>query len=395
MFLILLSACTSANNQILTQTPTQTLTSTPTTTLTPTPIPLANLEGVLFFDYNGSGLLEENEPPIVSFKVCVKAKDICVDTDENGHFIFENIASQGTEILLSFVDPNANKPVLAFRYINHWKSEVVIQAYEMDGIQIPEQHLNDTEVIPLANGISTKAGNDDKIGLMQGFLTHPLQPEAIANLHHILGFDHDPRKGFVANYAGDLYRCPDSPYCNPIDPTKLKTNIPLFAGVYDSHVGYDFMFPREKDKYYFLASMPGIIDISIGNYGTVVFIEGSDLGFEFGPLVTNGEIYKAVVQKGEKVYRGQIIGLTGEAEYKAEHPEYRNTVALCANYEMTLLLGPQNPPEPDDYKPNSYEKDPFGVTDPNIPMNFPELEVYSSWTVFNSPQQPLVKWGEK
>jgi hypothetical protein len=208
----------------------------------------------------------------------------------------------------------------------------------------------------------------------------------------VCGFDHDPRKDFVASYAGDLYRCPDTPYCNPIDPTNLKTDISLFAGIYDSHVGYDFMFPKENDKFYFVAAMPGIADIWVGDFGTVLAIQGSGLGFEFGPVVTNGEIYKAFVQKGEKVYRGQIIGLTGEAEYKVEHPEYRNNVPLRGNYEMTLLLGPQNPSEPDDYKPNSYEKDPFGITDPNVPMNFPYLEIYSSWTVFNLPQQPLVTW---
>jgi hypothetical protein len=249
-------------------------------------------------------------------------------------------------------------------------------------------------MIPIRNGIITQAGNKDVTGLMQGFLTLPLPPDALASVHHINGFDHDPRKGYVMSYAGDTNRCPDSPSCIPIDPAKLNTDISLFAGIYDSHVGYDFMFPKENDKYFFMASMPGLIDIWVSN-GIVVSVEASGLGFEFGPLVTNGELYKPLVSKGEKVYRGQIIGLTGEYEYKAEHPEYRNTVALRANYEMTMLLGSQNPPEPDDYKPNSYEKDPFGVTDPNVPMNFPKLEVFSSWTVFNSPQQPLVYWIRK
>jgi hypothetical protein len=398
LFLLLLTGCASLNSTLAPtsthQTSTQTLTPLPTATFTLTPIQLVNLDGVLFFDYNGSGLQENNEPPIANFKVCINQKDVCVTTDESGRYLFKNIAPNETNIRLSFVDPNAENPVLAFRYINLWKAEIIIDSYEMNDIQVPEQHLNDTLVIPIKNGVTTKAGNKDSIGLMQGFLTHPLPPEALANLHHINGFDHDPRKGYVVSYAGDTNRCLDSPSCNPIDPAKLNTDISLFGGIYDSHVGYDFMFPKANDKFFFMASIPGVIDIWVSN-GIVVSIETSRLGFEFGPLITNGEIYKPLVNKGQKVYRGQIIGLTGESEYKAEHPEYSNTVSLRANYEMTMLLGPQNPPEPDDYKPNSYEKDPFGVTDPNVPMTFPKIEVFSSWTVFNLPQQPLVNWIQK
>jgi len=396
LFALVLTACQVATPALTpTDTPASLATFTSTFISTFTPIPLVDLEGSLFFDYNGSGLREDGEPPIENFGVCVKAKDICVNTDENGHFIFEKVAPEGTGVQLSFVDPDANIPSLAFRFINIWKANVVIPAYEIDGIQVPEQHLIDNDVVPLAKGLRTVAGNNDSIGLMQGFLTLPLPPSALDNYHHVLGYDHDPRKGFVVNYAGDTFRCPESPLCNPIDPTLLITELSRFAGVYDSHVGYDFMFPKNSDKYFFMAAIPGVVDIWVSN-GLVLAIKETDLGFEMGPDVTNGEIYKALVAQDQKVYRGQIIGLTGSASYFAEHPElpwfiYPNG----SNYEITLLLGPRDPPEPDDYKPNSYEKDPYGVTDPNVPMNFPELEVYSSWTVFNSPQQPLVSWSEK
>lgn len=73
----LFSACQPATpTPTPTDTPTLTYTPSPTLTLTPTnsPIPLVNLEGILFFDYNGSGLREENEPPISNFKVFYRQK---------------------------------------------------------------------------------------------------------------------------------------------------------------------------------------------------------------------------------------------------------------------------------------------------------------------------------
>ncbi len=47
-------------------------------------------------------------------------------------------------------------------------------AYEMNGVEVPEQHLNDTEMIPISNGVYIdQFKKENKIGLMQGFLTLP------------------------------------------------------------------------------------------------------------------------------------------------------------------------------------------------------------------------------
>ena len=37
-------------------------------------------------------------------------------------------------------------PATAFRYINHFKGWVDIAAYEMNGMQVPAQHLPDAEI---------------------------------------------------------------------------------------------------------------------------------------------------------------------------------------------------------------------------------------------------------
>jgi hypothetical protein len=154
-------------------------------------------------------------------------------------------------------------------------------------------------------------------------------------------------------------------------------------------VSFDWLFTG--DKYFILATLPGIFDTWSCN-GLCASVE-TNLDFESGPKVVNGEIFKNLVEREQKVYRGQIIGLSGSSEYSLEHPELNWFIPINgANYEMELLLGPQNPPEPDDLWSGGNQKDPYGVTDPNVPLDFPELEVFSSWTVFNFPQQPLVTW---
>ena len=420
----IISACSSNINISTTNTSRPTNTPKPTITTTQPP----PFKGKLFFDMNGSGLQDESsfildsnrlqdsrqplqtdllnainayekshsefkkgdlisisEPGLSGYQVCVEKE--CSTTSQDGSFSIPNKTGR-TTALLEITDPNANNPALAMRYINEWIRQVTIPAYEIDGEKIPEQYLNDTVIIQIKSGINISL-KDNNIGLTQGFLTHPLPKDALLTYHHVAGYDHDPRIGKVIGYSGDTIRCKDTPLCNPINSDKLNTDIPRFAGIYDSHVGYDFMFPRNNDKFFLTASLPGLVDIWVSN-GIVLSITNTNLGFSFGPQVTNGEIYKSLLEKNVNVLRGQIIGFTGEAEYKAEHPEYSNNVKWYANYEITMLLGPSNPKEPDDYKGDDksggLEKDLFGVIDPNVPLIFPDIEKYSSWTVFNLPQ---------
>jgi hypothetical protein len=268
-----------------TATPTPSPTRPPKPTATPTAEPVP-LEGRLFFDKNGSGLREDGEPAIANFGVCLG--DECVNSDAEGWFRFGDLgASTGGWVHIGFVDPNAQDPALAMRYINEWNGSVVIPAYEMNGVRVPEQHLNDTAITPLGRGTRLPAGEEAVVGLMQGFLTLPLTPDALSNVHHVLGFDHDPRQGTVVNYTGDSHLCLDSPRCSPIDPSMVRTAIVNYAGVYDSHVGYDFMFPPDNDMFLFIAAIPGVVDIWAGDYGIVLAVEAGGLGLERGGAPQN------------------------------------------------------------------------------------------------------------
>ena len=82
----------------------------------------------------------------------------------------------------------------------------MIEAYEMNGVQVPEQHLNDTEVLPIDEELSYKAGEEIELGLMQGFLTLPFPCNAPDSLMFISYSDSDPRTNYVINYLGETPR---------------------------------------------------------------------------------------------------------------------------------------------------------------------------------------------
>jgi len=223
MLVSALTACgpaPAAPTATATDKPTVTATHTPSPTATYTPMP--PLEGRLFFDMNGSGLPDEasfiydtvrladprqplqsdldksiddyvsaqpdlnngdimtiEEPGLSNYTVCVQAN--CAQTDAEGNFSLPN-PSGASSASIKITDSNAGTPPLEMRYINDWKGPVVIPAYEMDGVQVPEQHLNDTNIIPIENGTFIKLGADNNVGLMQGFRTYTLPTEAVMNV---------------------------------------------------------------------------------------------------------------------------------------------------------------------------------------------------------------------
>ena len=215
--ILVITSCTFA--------PTPTPTPTPVPSLAPTATPIPEpIAGTIFWDANGSGLQDETsfiipefdpvappyffellaangtnttafnpselatvpEPPIPGIGICLG--NVCTETDESGTFTLQPEQEQDT-YQLTFTDPNADDPTKAFRYINKWNGPVVIESYEINGVTVPEQHLNDTEVINLHQGLSNSMDMDLAIGFIQGYLTIPFSPSQIDKLIIWNGFD--------------------------------------------------------------------------------------------------------------------------------------------------------------------------------------------------------------
>ena len=205
---------------------TTTPTAVATTTPTDTPIPLGNLSGVLFFDRNGSGTIESNELPIANFGVCANieySEKTCTETNEKGKYFFKSISPLGSQISLSFADPNADNPSLAFTYINNWNGEKFIPSVEINGARIPEQNLQDTEVVPISRGVKVTVGNHNIIGLMQGLFTMPFPKSTEYSV--TTWYDLDSRVNHGLNWKGD------------ISTSKYDSK----AQIFDNHYGIDWL----------------------------------------------------------------------------------------------------------------------------------------------------------
>lgn len=344
--------------------PTETMTPSPSPTIvtpSPTPIPVYTLSGIVFFDYNGSGLQDAEEPGIQGAPVCIDSLEsvLCSISEADGSYLIGDIPGGSHKV---YVKSPTDEPATAFRYINKFLGWVDIPAYEMNGVQVPAQHLADTEIQPIDQPLRVTLNGDQnlEIALMQGFLTLPFKQEDFKLITKILGFDHDGRVGYVKDYKGNTTFCSFPPSCN--------------SGVSDSHPSWDYGCPIRT---FLIATVSGQFESwrsdndSLNAWVKPGFFIGG--GHEVASVY--GHLNKVLVNEGAKVYRGQIIALSGMSGTQWPH------------LDLALLFGQQNPPEPDDYIPVQYHKDPFGVS-PNVEVYF-GIERYSSWTVFNSPKFPL------
>ena len=347
---LIVAACNTATPSP-TSTPTLTSTPPPATTITPSPFPLVNLEGVLFFDYNGSGLRESEEPALPNFEVCIKAKDICVKTNENGKYEFKNIAPEETSFSLSIVDPNADAPTLALRYINYWKGKVNIPAYEKNGIQVPEQNLNDTVVIPIDRGITVITGAKNEIGLMQGFLTLPFT----CNTSYSVGssYDLDSTEGGARNWEGN---------------TKVIFAPVANGGTLDQHDGIDYLAERGTT---IISNAPGIVTFvgkssPLPGYSPALVVEITHIN---GYVTHFGHIDKQLVELGQSVSRGQRVAEVGSTGTSMVHLHWSLRI-ISNRFPHNPIVHPEKSMNFDPYQDLSNNTFTFWTKD-NLPQCLP------------------------
>jgi len=386
---IVLVSCAQASTPAPTNPPQPTSTSTPEPTFTPSPI---EISGLLFLDANGSGLRDDasficpetnatpksleyffpnictssnigklvtvQEPSLINISVCYN--DNCTTTGVDGVYSLSLYGiTDGEMINLKVVDPNAQTPELALKYFNKWNKAVVIPSTTVNGIDIPEQNLNDAKVYPLGS-ISAKVGAENQVGLTQGFLTLPFRDIDLENPIIWNGFDiygkPNDRDGNISNYYGI------SSKGNPF--------IPPIVGQLDSHSGLDFASPIGT---YTVASMNGAIDNIVRKDNEIALFltySGAPYWSNYGHLgATNPNL------NSKNVFRGQIIAETGDSGDNNTFFGSRKVPQL--HWDIAKYPG------------DSLYVDPFATT---IPLK-DGLSFYgnttSLWTVYNLPVFPL------
>jgi murein DD-endopeptidase MepM/ murein hydrolase activator NlpD len=302
--------------------PTSTATATTTPTATATKPP-AILGGYLFLDANGSGLRDNAsfvcpdaiatppslgyffssakcnpgqlvtvmEPGLAGFvlNATVNGQPITATTDANGNYrMVIPGGTDGQTVKMNIADPNAKDVALATRYINQWNKQVTVPAYEMNGVKVPEQRLNDTTTFPIAQGFSAKVGGSNQTGLMQGWVTLPILL-ADGNSYWISDWvDLNPNVGEVVNFYGNTDKYSGR---NGRWPT----------GTEDSHYGLDIDGPMNL---FVVAPADGNVFYIRSDNGNIQIMHGGQLSTGYGHL-SNVVTGKTIVR------RGQIVALNG------------------------------------------------------------------------------------
>ncbi len=372
--------------------PSATATVLPTPEPTPTSTPVV-LEGRLFFDMNGSGLRDEasfqydsarladerqplqtdllaainaylaehpdlkdgdlvtlEEPALSGYTVCAGSN--CVTTNDEGGFqLVKQDVDRSLDIKIE--DPNAGTPALEMRYVNKWKRAVTVRAYEMNGVQVPEQHLNDTAIFKLVDGATIQPNNPNEIGLMQGFLTMPF-PIGVESFIWTW-YDHDPRIGYGVNWIGKESA---SKYDNRVK-------------IYDNHYGVDWLIPEGT---FFVAPAPAIVrEIYLVSNDPNAPQDDANITLEHpetGLFTHYGHVrYSSLAIKiGDKLTRGQYIGTPNVATSGPGDYPYTNMlhgqIQCCFHIQFPLSQS-----EVFDYYRS--ESNPSYWTTDNIPQYFP------------------------
>lgn len=418
-----------------------TLEATVEPTATKTEIPL---EGRLFFDMNGSGLADEasfnydaerltderqplqpdllaaveayvaehptlkdgdlitiGEPGLSNYTLCTTS-NVCATTGADGGFVLPGVKATS---YLKITDPNAGTPALEMRYINKWNKAVTVKEYtkdvdantmaslkivpgceedaealvcklDEDTLLVREQHLNDTEVLPISKTV--QVGKNVEIGLMQGFLTLPFVKEQVEKPFIISYFDIIGNRifsegttysstfdGVVLNFDG-RYNIQDVPHL-------------LIVGTGDSHTGLDYLLPV------------GNLIISGVPISHVWYIAGPEelrVNLMFNDPTNNisdydscyGHLDVQLVTTNQTIYRGQILGLSGNTGTYVPAPR----PPMLHFHIAKSVRGGWNYIDPYRY---TVELDP-------LPANFWGSEE-SLWSSDNIPQFPLLNPTDK
>lgn len=234
---------------------------------------------MVFFDYNGNGVQDANEPAIPG--AVIQVGDRSTISDSDGSYILAGVSKGNHAVRVS---------AEGFRYL----------ALSLEAFQPTQQ----------AVALTTDGDAQRDWGLMQGFLTLPFafgttftrpSPFGLATV-----FDLDPRQGFARAFHPD------------IPPIWETTKAPW---VMHNHLGLDFCIAEGTE---IRAAMPGVVTHAGANqYG------GLEIWLCYGPWANYyNHNSRILVQKGETVARGQVVALSGSTGLSGE-PHLHFSLSTC------------------------------------------------------------------
>ncbi|MDD5312129.1 MAG: peptidoglycan DD-metalloendopeptidase family protein [Dehalococcoidia bacterium] len=320
-----------------------TATAQPTTQPEPAPVvQKCTVRGIVFHDYNGNGVKDGQEPGIHNAKINFRYWSDTTDSDG----AYEIIMPPGV-YALSVSPPSNTLFTQGFEFISYSTAEYKETRFSPN-IEVSENMSHD-------------------IGLIQGFLTLPFGTDTKFLPEYPLGILHFvDRKG----EAGE------------------KIDWQGGERTYDGHDGTDF-FMEEYTP--ILAAAPGtVIEWPLPyniNAKNVVLIQHERYGWtkkgdvydvDFDIVTAYGHMHKATVKPGDKVKRGDVIGLSGKSDIYVPLP---GRSGLNMPYDgkhlhfsvyLVKSLTPMN----------------INWTDPYQSIVTVEKRSINLWTKFNDPQYP-------
>jgi len=235
---------------------------------TPTPVSAFTLSGLVFFDYNGNGVRDDNEPGIPG--ATVRIGNLAATTASDGSYTLQGVPKGKQAIRLS---------AEGFRYIS----------LSLEAFQSSEQ--------PVSLMIDDHTRRD--WGLMQGFLTLPFKCETVISF--IIHVDVDPDPAFRDWRGSD-----GSDYVKERD-------------VLNGHLGTDFAVLVDQ---LVIAAAPGVVTEAEGGWpdnpkaldpDTGLHEDGNRVVINHGGglLTIYCHLNSVSVVAGQRVARGGMIGLSG------------------------------------------------------------------------------------
>ena len=284
---------------------------------------------MVFFDYNGNGIRDEGEPPIPGAKVQVGS--LTVTTGPDGSYTLKGVPRGQQQVRLS---------APGFRYIS-----LSVEAFQPTERPVPVTGKGDTR---------------RDWGLMHGFLTLPFR----GNYKIDRMYDHQP--GEVILWWNGPHQCePDDNICYAVPP---GTN---------EHPGIDYRMPEGTPIY---AAAPGLVR-SVDDCNGVTIVHDVDIAGR--PIFTlYGHLSRVVVQRGQRVSRGELIGYSG------------SKCTCYAHLHFDLRSAPNEPKYwafIDPYKPIVEMPKGFWLSGEPLPVWTQEDHPANNigfWTETNNPHQP-------